>query len=86
MSNIPKIAENAANQVTITLPGGKWIAFSYLTPVAFYTHKTGRQVCSNAWGVTTGRHLNRIDGGTKEAIAARLPLDEFRQAIEQAFA
>jgi hypothetical protein len=41
------------------------IWFSYKTPVAFYTPKTGRVVRQNSWGPTTGKHLNAIDGGDK---------------------
>lgn len=37
-------------------------------------------VRENAWGRTTGKHLNIIDGGGKEARAARLPSNVFEQA------
>lgn len=41
------------------------IYFSYKTPVAFRTPKSGLVVRQNDWGVTTGKHLNAIDGGRK---------------------
>lgn len=41
--------------------------FSYKTPIAFYTVKTGRVVRENEWGPTTGKHLNWIDRGDKES-------------------
>ena len=56
------------------------IWFSYTTPVAF--NKNGHKVVSkNAWGSTTGKHLNWIDGGRK---SARVPRDEFERQLEAA--
>ena len=36
------------------------IYFSYRTPVAFYTLKTGLVISENVWSRTTGKHLNWI--------------------------
>jgi len=55
--------------------------FSYKTPVAFYTPKTGRVVRENEWGPTTGRHLNWIDGGDRES---RVDGDTFEKLYQDA--
>jgi hypothetical protein len=41
------------------------VYFSYKTPVAFESPRTGLIVRDNDWGPTTGKHLNWIDGGNK---------------------
>ena len=38
---------------------------SVIKPVAFRTFETGLVVRENDWGLTTGKHLNAIDGGEK---------------------
>ncbi len=53
--------------------------FSYKTPVAFQVRGGRRVVRRNDWGVTTGKHLNWIDGG---AAAARLTSEEFERRWE----
>ncbi len=57
---------------------GREFYFSYKTLVAF---KVGGQlyVHQNIWGVTTGKHLNWIDGGRKEA---RLSANEFARVYK----
>ena len=56
--------------------------FSYKTPVAFSAN--GRQtVRENTWGPTTGKHLNWIDGGSKEAKARRVPGSEFEARLAE---
>lgn len=55
------------------------IWFSYDTPVAFRIGNGETVVRSNAWGPTTGRHLNAIDGGDRES---RIPGDEFVRQLE----
>ncbi len=60
------------------------IWFSYRTPVAFRASRVRGGhlfICENCWGPTTGKHLNAIDGGNKEA---RLPRREFEAALELA--
>jgi len=54
------------------------VSVSYQTVVAFWG-PNGRRVCQNAWSTTTGKHLNHIDGGDKQAKADRLPYNEFRR-------
>ena len=55
------------------------IAFSYQTPIAFWTLEgIGWTVRENDWGPTTGKHLNDLDNGDK---AHRLPLAEFETAL-----
>jgi len=53
--------------------------YSYSTPVAFKVGCQARVVHENAWGPTTGRHLNAIDGGDKHAKAARVSGEEFER-------
>ncbi len=62
--------------------GNLTLYFSYGTVIAFEALRKPRQVCMNDWGCTTGKHLNWIDGGSKEAKAARLPAENFNAALE----
>lgn len=60
-----------------------WLSvwFSYKTPVAFRVGGHGPVVRRNAWGPTTGKHLNAIDGGDK---ASRLAGDVFEAKLRDA--
>ena len=51
--------------------------FSYETPVAF-ENKGVLKVAQNVWSKTTGKHLNKIDGGDKET---RLTREEFEKEL-----
>jgi len=51
--------------------------FSYRTPVAFSVDDRPPVVRRNAWGPTTGRHLNAIDGGD----GRRIDGDAFETAL-----
>ena len=42
------------------------VYYSYKTPVAFRVDGHSLVVHQNNWGPTTGKHLNKIDGGAKE--------------------
>ena len=53
--------------------------FSYDTVVAFNDNGYN-VVCENAWGTTTGKHLNWIDSGNKKG---RLPGVEFKQQLKE---
>lgn len=55
------------------------IWFSYETPVAFSTGDSGLIVHKNIWGTTTGKHLNWIDDGDKEAKARRVNAAQFQE-------
>jgi len=58
--------------------------FSYETIIAFSTPEThGRVVCENAWGTTTGKHLNWIDHGNKED---RLNYETFSAKLKETLA
>lgn len=69
-----------ANFSTVTI-GSLSIAFSYSTPIG-YTTDDGFNwtVRENDWGPTTGKHLNKIDGGNL-AKHSRLPSAEFEAAL-----
>lgn len=60
--------------------GETTICFSYKTPIAFYGRKGGRVVRKNAWGPTTGKHLNAIDDGNK---AKRVSEKEFERLLNE---
>ncbi len=60
------------------------VYYSYRTPVAFRfpTVNGGRVVVrENSWGPTTGKHLNAIDDGDKEAKRARVTSEEFERML-----
>jgi hypothetical protein len=46
--------------------GGYSFWYSYKTLVAFHAPGHPRIVSENVWTVTTGKHLNMIDGGDKK--------------------
>jgi len=70
------------NTMKVSVPG-LTLYYSYETIVAFYTWDTGLVVCENVWSVTTGKHLNWIDGGDKKG---RLPVEEFDKQLEETMA
>ena len=55
--------------------------YSYRTIVAYQDAEDGKAVCENEWGVTTGKHLNWIDGGNKKN---RLDYDTFQEKLHKA--
>lgn len=64
---------NNLNSVTIN---GVRVWFSYETAVAF-SYAGNMVVHENIWSVTTAKHLTKIDGGSKEAMAARVDSQTF---------
>ena len=80
-----EILEQGPNTLTIGI-GDKRIYFSHKTPIAFYAPGYyGLVVRENDWSTTTGKHLNAIDGGGKEAKANRLRSSSFESALATAF-
>lgn len=77
MSAISLRKGETPNETTIHLPG-LTIWFSYETPVAFRSADSF-QVRENDWSVTTGKHLNRIDGGNK---GSRIPGAVFERLLD----
>ena len=57
--------------------------FSYETLIAVEPLNSALIIRQNDWGPTTGKHLNAVDGGSKEAKAKRLSSDDFMVAIKQ---
>ena len=51
--------------------------FSYQTPIAFHVAGHSRVVLKNYWSVTTGKHLNAIDGGDRQAKKQRVDQETF---------
>jgi hypothetical protein len=78
--NLVKLASNFS-ELSI---GDRMIWFSYETPIGF-TDGVRRVVRKNAWGPTTGKHLNKIDGGSKIAIVNRLTSEEFENRLMEIF-
>lgn len=56
--------------------------YSYKTIVAF-SFQGRTMVRKNDWGPTTGKHLNKIDGGSKEARENRVKGEEFEEKLAQ---
>lgn len=63
--------------------GDLTVWFSYRTPIGFHHPDTGTVTRENDWNNTTGRHLTEVDGGSKDARAARLPADAFLAALNR---
>lgn len=61
--------------------GSVTLWFSYETCIAYKLPGESRVVSENIWSNTTGRHINAIDGGTKEAKKARRPRAEFQAGL-----
>ena len=61
--------------------GSLTLWFSYKTVVAFQIDGRLKRVSKNAWGPTTGKHLNWIDGGDK---SSRLSRETFEHELEMA--
>lgn len=65
--------------------GSRKFYYSYQTLVAFKgTNSKGEHfsvIHQNDWGNTTGKHLNWIDGGSKEAKAKRVEDNEFNKQL-----
>jgi len=71
-------------KATVVTVGKLEIWFSYHTPVAFRFIGENRVVRENTWGPTIGKHINWIDGGSKEAKEARIHSDKFEQFLAEA--
>lgn len=79
--NFSQIASNF-NSVDIN---GVRVFFSYETAIAFSI--PGQTVVrQNVWSTTTGKHLNRVDGGDKTAKAARVDGETFTLELHRALA
>ena len=72
--NIDLGIEQLAANFTVVEVGDVRVWFSYETPIAFRKVGEPLVVRENIWGPTTGKHLNRVDGGDKEG---RVSSDEF---------
>lgn len=70
--------ENLGPNFHLATLENKKIWFSYETIVGFENPNGKLSVRQNVWGPTTGKHLNRIDGGDKNA---RLDENRFNAEI-----
>ena len=87
--NLPKIenygrysSDNYGRHCLKIEVGSLWVWFSYETPVA-YNANSGLVVRENDWSTTTGKHLNWIDGGDKDAKKARISGKQFEQQLAE---
>lgn len=81
-----ELAQLAPNYTMVDL-GRVRIWFSYSTPIAFNDGTgTGTVVRENVWGPTTGKHINRVDGGDAQARAARLNSNDFEARLTEVLA
>lgn len=82
MKNLPSVesySQNTPRANCIRVEVGELsLWYSYNTVVAFRSPKTGKVVRVNDWSVTTGKHLNWIDGGNK---SARISGEEFEKQL-----
>lgn len=78
---MPRLRKIGNNFVAVEL-GDKTVWFSYETPIAFYTPKTGDVIRQNEWSATTGKHLNYLDGGDKAAKDLRVNAETFCDMME----
>ncbi len=77
----------AVNALVFNLPNGLRVWYSYKTPVAFLPPGLGTGsviVRENDWAQTTGKHINAIDGGSREAKKARICGADFEQRLAEA--
>ena len=79
--DMPSIRRLAPNFTQVNIASVS-VWFSYETPIAFaYGGQT--VVCHNIWSSTTGRHLNKIDGGKK---INRVSIEKFYELYRNAVA
>jgi hypothetical protein len=71
---------NDGNFTTVEL-NNSTLYFSYKTLIGV---RTGGKlfVSQNQWSKTTAKHLNSIDGGSKEALSNRLGVDEWKRVCD----
>lgn len=69
------------NYARVTI-GPVTLYFSYETVIAV-SDPFDSAVRENVWGPTTGKHLNRVDGGSKEAKARRLDSEAFEAVLSR---
>ena len=67
-----RVNVTGSKNTTAVQIGGTTLYFSYDTLVAV-TKGVNKKVAINTWSNTTGKFLNDIDGGSKEAKANRVP-------------
>jgi len=79
----PAVGRTRQPNYTHFTVGDLTLAFSYTTVVGFHYPGRGWTVRENAWGPTTGRHLNHLDGGTADAKRARLTGPDFTDALAE---
>lgn len=81
ISSYGKYASSNYGNHTKLLSTDKYdLYYSYTTIVAFHIDDKDVVVRQNDWGVTTGKHLNWIDGGNKKA---RIPSVQFEAMLRQ---
>lgn len=62
--------------------GNLHLWYSYDTPIAFETPATGLVIRENAWGPTTGKHLNWIDSNKQRRISGEAFEQKLAETIQ----
>ena len=77
--NLPELNIIRNNFVAVVIDG-VMVWFSYQTPIA--VERDGKLIIrKNEWGTTTGKHLNAIDGGSRQARKTRVSSEEFVRLV-----
>lgn len=86
ISNYGKYSSDNYPHCRLVDMGSVRVWFSYSTPIAFTSVRVSRfrtfsirVVRENDWGPTTGKHLNWIDGGDKDAKNRRVNSNTFER-------
>jgi hypothetical protein len=83
MTGMPQVEVIASNFTRIDT-GKVTIWFSYRTPIAFRVDGHEIVVRENSWNVTTGKHLNQIDGRvSKKLQKERVSGTEFKRLWQE---
>ena len=72
------VAIRTGSNFTNVQLGNLIVNFSYTEPISF-AYKGQRTTRVNAWGPTTGKHLNACDGGDK---ASRVSGEDFETLLD----
>lgn len=80
MTNVNLWIGSTPNYATVEV-GPIILHFSYKTVIGYQTAETGLVVRENEWGPTTGKHLNYLDGGSKDAKSRRLNGKHFEREL-----
>jgi hypothetical protein len=79
--SLPSIQKD--KELVTVCTGDMTLWFSYQTLIAFRIGAV-KVVSENCWGATTGKHLNRVDGGDKANRVKRTEFERMYTELSQA--